>query len=95
MKTLFLSGLLLFSAACFAQEKKNVPFKSFYELWKKPIPGKIAFQFPSAATVESTSVATNIIQMPLDNMPCLVPDVRGFNMPVLNNTPAIKNMPVK
>lgn len=96
MKTLFLSGLLLFSAACFAQEKKDVPFKSFYELWKKkPVPGKIEYQFPSAVTVESASVAANIIQLPLDNMPCLVPDVRGFNMPVLNNTPAIKNMPVK
>lgn len=97
MKALLITGLLLFSAVCFAQEKKAHSFKSFYELSaRKPIPGKMGYTFPSAVNNEPmTAVAANIIQLPLDNMHCLVPDLKGFTMPVLNNTPAIKNMPVQ
>ena len=84
MKKLLTLVLMFSSALSFAQEQK-VPYKSFYELSKsKGIRGKIDFQFPlTAKRIEVEVQHKTVIHLPLDNMPCLVPDVRGFNMPVL------------
>ncbi|MBC7937162.1 MAG: hypothetical protein H7Y86_17595 [Rhizobacter sp.] len=105
MKILFILGFLFTSAAVSAQVVIELPFKSATELLKsKPIPGKMEFQFPSAmeGLEPAQYYAAKVIRLPLDNMPCLVPDVKGFNMPVAGSTltgsfnmPVLKTIPVK
>ena len=84
MKKLLIPAFVLLTLTAFAQESK-APYQSVYELLKsKGIPGKIEFQFSLAANIDRGKVQQGkIIVLPIDNMPCLVPDVREFNMPVL------------
>jgi len=81
---MLLPALIFLFATALAQESK-APYKSVYELLKsKGIPGKIAFQFPLAANTGRAKIQQGkVILLPIDNMPCLVPDVKEFNMPVL------------
>lgn len=97
MKKFVLPMLLFFSSTAFAQKGEKYQFRSFYELSKtKGIAGKVAFQFPLSGINSKHSMQYNngeIVQLPLDKMPCLVPDVKGFNMPVSGKN-ASSNMPV-
>lgn len=97
MKKLLLPILLIFSTTAFAQEIKKTEFKSFYELSKgKPITGKIEFRFPleyNNSAERMQIMDGKMIVLPLDNMPCLVPDTKGFNMP-LSSRNASSNMPI-
>lgn len=105
MKKFLLPLLLCLSATSFAQQGKNNQFKSFYELSKsKGIPGKIDLQFPLSANnknrIEFEDGQAKVIQLPLDNMPCLVPDIKGFNMPVAayvpgTSMPVLRTMPAR
>ncbi len=84
MKKILIPALLFLCTSSFAQKGKE-PYPSVYELLKSNgIPGKIAFQFPMVANIaQAKNEQAKIIILPIDNMPCLVPDVREFNMPVL------------
>ena len=97
MKTLFFLAVLFISSTTSAQVENEIKFKSARELLKsKTIPGKIEFQFPSASTsvVPTVSPETRVQTLALDNMPCLVPNMRLFNMPVKRNPMPSINMPV-
>ena len=97
MKKFLLPILLLSAGTSFAQQKNEAPFRSLYELSKgKGIPGKMEFQLPLAFNKSKERLQVQpgkVIILPLDNMPCLLPDVSGFNMPVRSGD-VNGNMPV-
>lgn len=58
--------------------------------------GKRIYHFPSSRDKRKVAYGSypTVIILKMDNMPCLVPDVKGFNMPVLQLSPA-GTMPVQ
>lgn len=52
----------------------------------------IAFTIPDARLIRQLPNGTKVYALPLDNMPCLVPGMKQFNMPVIM-PPATGNMP--
>lgn len=94
MKIFILVFCVMICEAATAQQKNESSFKSFYDIIKeKSVPGKAAFPFP--VTRKKQEAVSKVMILPLDNMPCLVPDMSNFNMPVAGQNTIIPNtMPV-
>ncbi len=88
MKTFFTLALLMISVAGFAQDKKPLfQFKPLDNELKKTLIDKYlrsnGNDFFAVNEVSVIPEGPQIHVLPLDHMPCLVPELREFNMPVL------------
>ncbi|HRE62315.1 MAG TPA: hypothetical protein PKU77_00915 [Ferruginibacter sp.] len=94
MKTIFLLFILMLSLNSNAQQKKDLAFKSLSELiQQKNQPGKKEYQF-TYHNYTKLKADYSIKILPLDNMPCLVPNIPSFNMPCFKPNVSGFSMPV-
>ncbi len=87
MKILLVVILLSAGFSTRAQDdKKAFPFNPFEQELRKTFIDKYPEQqYKNMVVSDGKHQLVNrpgIIRLPLDNMPCLVPDMEGFNMPV-------------
>lgn len=83
------------------QDKNNVAGKPFNRnnlndsLLKKffKMPGIYNYSFPDSKLLYTLPDRSKVFRLPLDNMPCLVPDLSQFNMPVMGREIKLTGMP--
>jgi hypothetical protein len=109
MKRIFFSAFVFCSLTIAAQQrpdlrnqnKNTIPGKPLYRnnlndsLLKKflKMPGMPDYLNPDSKLLYTLSNGSKVYILPLDNMPCLVPELAQFNMPVMGRDMKMTGMP--